>query len=272
MRATNDEGDSLWSPPGTGTTNAPTNSAPTFTDGASTSRDFNETIGDAAVLTALGIGTAVEATDTDAGDTLEYSLEGTDADKFGIIMASGQLQTKVGESYDRETKASYSVMVKADDSNGGTDTIAVTLNVTDQDEAPVAPAVPSVTSTSGSTTSVNVMWSAPSNTGRPAITSYDLQYREGMTGNWMDGPQDVNVTNSPIMGLKEDTEYQVQVRATNDEGDSLWSPPGTGTTNAPTNSAPTFTDGASTSAGLQRDYRRRGGLDGVGHRHGGRSD
>ena len=181
-----------------------TNSAPTFTDGASTSRDFNETIGDAAVLTALGIGTAVEATDTDAGDTLEYSLEGTDADKFGIIMASGQLQTKPGERYNYEADSSYSVTVKVEDGSGGSGTIAVTLNVTDQDEAPVAPAVPSVTSTSGSTTSVNVMWSAPSNTGRPAITSYDLQYREGMTGNWMDGPQDVNVTNSPIMGLKEE--------------------------------------------------------------------
>ena len=224
VRASNSDGDGTWSEPGTGRTRG--NRAPAF-PGMSTARSFAETAGDATVQSAGNVGAAVTATDQD-NDTLAYSLEGTDAGRFTIVSGSGQILTKVGESYDRETKASYSVMVKADDSNGGTDTIAVTLNVTDQDEAPVAPAVPSVTSTSGSTTSVNVMWSAPSNTGRPAITSYDLQYREGMTGNWMDGPQDVNVTNSPIMGLKEDTEYQVQVRATNDEGDSLWSPRGRG--------------------------------------------
>ena len=54
-----------------------TNAAPIFTNGASTSRDFNETIGDVAVTTASNIGTAVGATDTDTGDTLAYSLEGT---------------------------------------------------------------------------------------------------------------------------------------------------------------------------------------------------
>ena len=118
---------------------------------------------------------------------------------------------------------SYSVTVKADDQNGGTDTIAVTISVTDVTEKPLAPARPSVSS--GSTTSVNVMWTAPSNTGRPSITSYDLQYREGMTGDWMDGPQGVTGTSSTIMNLMEDTEYQVQVRATNSDGDGPWSQP-----------------------------------------------
>ena len=70
------------------------------------------------------------------------------------------------------------------------------------------------------------MWSAPSNTGRPPITSYDLQYRQGMTGSWMDGPQDVTSTSSAIMNLTEDMEYQVQVRASNSDGDSPWSEPG----------------------------------------------
>ena len=40
-------------------------------------------------------------------------------------------------------------------------------------------AAPSFTSsaTSGSATSLDVSWTAPANAGRPAITSYDLQYR-----------------------------------------------------------------------------------------------
>ena len=56
-----------------------TNAAPTFTEGFSTSRSFNETIGAAAVSTAANIGTPVAATDANTGDTLNYSLEGADA-------------------------------------------------------------------------------------------------------------------------------------------------------------------------------------------------
>ena len=211
------------------------NAAPEFS-GTNATWSFTETVGDAMVQSAGDVGNPVTATDDD-GHTLTYTLEGADKDEF-TIDSSGQIWTKVGERYDREAKASYSVIVKADDSNGGTDTIAVTVNVDNETERPLAPARPSVSS--GSTTSVNVMWSAPSNTGRPAITSYDLQYREGMTGNWMDGPQDVNVTNSPIMGLKEDTEYQVQVRASNSDGDGPWSSPGPGRTNVQGNRVPEF--------------------------------
>ena len=101
---------------------------PSFTEGTSTTRSVPEN-------TASGqdIGTAVAATDAD-NDTLTYSLGGTDADSFSIDTATGQLQTKAALDY--ETKTSYSVTVSVDDGNGGTDTIAVTINVTDVNEAP----------------------------------------------------------------------------------------------------------------------------------------
>ena len=213
------------------------NNAPEFTEGTSTTRSFTETVGGAMVQSAGNIGTAVTAMDDD-NDTLSYSLEGTDKDSFTIDSGTGQIKTKVGSKYDRETKASYSVTVKADDRNGGTDTIAVTINVTNVSERPLAPAAPSVFS--GSTTSVNVMWNAPSNTGRPAITSYDLQYRQGTSGSWTGGPQDVTGTTATIPLLTENTEYQVQVLASNSDGDGLWSQPGTGRTNAQGNMAPEF--------------------------------
>ena len=82
------------------------------------------------------IGAPVEAADLDDGDTLTYSLEGTDAASFEIVSASGQIRTKTGVTYDHETKPSYSVTVKASDGNGGTDTIEVTITVTDVDEDP----------------------------------------------------------------------------------------------------------------------------------------
>ena len=154
------------------------NNAPEFSS-TSTTRSFTETVGGATVQTAGNVGAAVTATDDD-NDTLTYTLEGTDKDEF-TIDSNGQIKTKVGQSYDRETKASYSVTVKADDQNGSTDTIAVTINVTDVTEKPLAPAVSSV-SAPGIT--LNVMWNAPSNTGRPAITSYDLQYKKNSDTDW----------------------------------------------------------------------------------------
>ncbi len=82
------------------------------------------------------IGDPVTAADPDTGDTLTYTLEGADLDSFDIDSASGQIQTKPGVTYDHESKSSYSVTVKADDNNGGTATIDVTITVADVDEPP----------------------------------------------------------------------------------------------------------------------------------------
>ena len=181
------------------------------------------------------------ATDAD-GDTLTYTMEGTDADSFTFDAATRRIKTKTGVTYDFEAKASYAVTIKADDGNGGTDTVAVTITLTDADEPPAAPAAPVVTATSGSTTSLDVSWSAPANSGKPAITSYDLQYRAGTSGSFTDGPQDVTGTSATVPSLTAGTAYEVQVRATNAEGDSGWSLSGSGSTNTAANNAPVFSD------------------------------
>ena len=241
------------------TDNDTANSAPTFTEGSSTSRAFSETLSDATVATASDIGAVVSATDTDTSDKLEYRLEGTEATKFGIISTSGQLRTNVGEKYDHEAKPSYAVTVRVMDGNGGSDTITVTLNVTDRNEAPLAPDAPQVSATSGSTTSLDVSWTAPTNTGRPGIDSYDLQYRVGNSGSFTNGPQDVTRTSAAIGNLAPNTSYQVHVRATNDEGNSRWSQNGDGTTNDLTRDP--ATDVPSTPTGLTARTRGRTQID-----------
>ena len=180
--------------------------------------------------TAAGqnVGAALTATDA---DTLTYTLEGTDAASFDIVSGSGQIQTRTGVTYNHEAKSTYTVVVKADDGNGGTDTVTVTIAVTDVDEPPGRPAAPTVSATAGSTTSLDVTWTAPTNTG-PAIASYDLQYRAGTSGNFTNGPQNVTGTSAAIGSLAADTSYEVQVRATNAEGDGDWSVAGTGRTTA----------------------------------------
>ena len=208
----------------------PRNNPPTFTEGDSTTRAFNETLGDAAITTASDIGRAVDATDPNTGTTLEYSLEGTDAPKFGIISTSGQIQTKVGERYDHEAKPSYTVTVRVVDGDGSPDKITVTLNVTDQIEAPLTPLAPIPLAPPASTSSLGVYWTPPTNTGRPGITSYDLRYKVQGASGWTNSPQDVTATSDTIRSLTPGTPYRVQVRATNADGDSSWSQSGTETT------------------------------------------
>ena len=196
--------------------------------------------------TAAGqnVGAALTATDADS-DTLTYTLEGTDAASFDIVSGSGQIRTRTGVTYNHEAKSTHTVVVKADDGNGGTDTVTVTITVTDVDEPPGQPAAPSVSATAGSTTSLDVTWTAPTNTG-PAIASYDLQYRAGTSGNFTNGPQNVTGTSAAIGSLAADTSYEVQVRATNAEGAGDWSVAGTGRTTA--TSAPGAPTGLSATA------------------------
>ena len=99
--------------------------------------------------------------------------------------------------------------------------------------------------TTASVSRVTVSWSAPDNAG-PAITDYDYQYREiedPRSGDWTvvddTAIPDTEVT---IQELAEDTEYEVQVRATSDEGTGVWSDSGDGETSA--NADPTISSAA----------------------------
>ena len=101
-----------------------------FSDGATTTRSLAEN-------TAGGqnVGAAIAATDPNSGDTLTYSLSGTDA--FAIDSATGQISTVATATYDHETTPSYSVTVSVSDGEGGTDSITVTITVTNVNETPV---------------------------------------------------------------------------------------------------------------------------------------
>ena len=186
-----------------------------------------------------------DAASEDAIDVLTYSLEGEHADFFDLVPLSAALGsgadiwTTDRHTYDHEAVSEYNVTVKVEDGDGGADTIAVTITVTDVDEPPLPPATPTVSAVSGSSDSLSVTWTAPDNSGKPDIESYDLRYRKGDTGDWTEGPQNVTATTATIGGLDEPSAYQVQVRATNDEGDSEWSPAGA-LVQGP-NTAPVFT-------------------------------
>ena len=205
------------------------NNDPVFAAGAMATRSLRENLGDATVSSAADLGAPFTATD-DTDDTLAYALEGADAGHFTVNTSTGQLRTKAGVNYDHEAKSQHLVTVKVVDGFGGTDTIAVTVNVTDRDEPPVKPAAPRVSATPEGPNTLFVEWTAPGNAGRPPIETYDVRYRKGTSGGWTDGPGDVTQTRATITGLDEASTYQVRVRAANAEGDGPWSDAGTGST------------------------------------------
>ena len=219
------------------------NAAPVFDDDALT-RSFAENAGP-----GTDVGDPVPmATDSD-NDALTYKLLGLDEASFDFDGSTRQITTKVGVDYDFEAQPSYTVNVKAIDENGAIAKVTVTINLMDVDEPPMVPDAPTVTATSGTTTSLDVSWTAPANDGRPHITSYDLRYCAGAPSDCMtdadftNGPPDRTGLSASIPGLLEGTRYQVQVRASNDEGDSGWSESGDGSTATPVNTAPTAADG-----------------------------
>ena len=67
-------------------------------------------------------------------ETLTYTLGGPDKDSFVLGPADGQLSTKADLNY--EAKNRYTVIVTATDPYLASDTITVTVEVTDVDEAP----------------------------------------------------------------------------------------------------------------------------------------
>ena len=78
------------------------------------------------------------ASDPDAGDTLSFSLVGTDASVFKIDADDGEIRLKSSANF--EAKNSYSVTIVATDSGSPSASIskAVTINVTDQNDNPVS--------------------------------------------------------------------------------------------------------------------------------------
>ena len=206
------------------------NETPTFKDGGSTTtRSVTEN-------SAAGthVGTAVSASDVD-GDTLTYSLSGTNASDFTIVSSSGQI--KVKSALDYEAKNTYSVMVEVTD--GETDsgqpdtstdtTITVTINITDADEPPSKPDAPTVTGNSTDLkTRLDVTWTPPDMTGKPPITDYDVRYKQTGTTTWSLWQPNATstATSTTLTNLEGGRGYDVQVRAGNHEGEGPWSDSG----------------------------------------------
>ena len=241
VRVKNDEGTGVWSSSVMGTTQQ--NQAPVFTNVSAISVSENST-GD--------IGT-VTATDGDSDDSIEgYGIvNDADGSQFEIGDRTGVLTFKVAPNYeapadvevtdpaDADYNNEYIVTVEATSGVGDrelTATQTFTVTVTDETEVPGTPATPTIAE--ATVNSLKIDWTAPTNTG-PNISAYDLRYiltsaDENVDANWTE-VEDAWTSGSleyTIGSLSQNTSYDVQVRAENDEGTSGWSDTVVGVTQA----------------------------------------
>ena len=138
------------------------NSAPTFSSMTAT-----RTLAENSGLGVNVVGGTITATDGD-GDTLTYSLTGTDAGKFEVD-SNGQIKTRsTGNpqnfNFENTSNNSFSVTVRVHDGKdaaGGTDTstiddtIAVTINLTNVNEEPDLTSPPTTLSKPENSTAVH---------------------------------------------------------------------------------------------------------------------
>ena len=111
------------------------------------------------------------ATDPD-GDELAYRLDGEDAWFFELhydVKKVPSVQTRTGARFDYETKDRYSFRVTADDGNGGTASLPVRVDITDDARAPVP--------------LIDPFLQAHYDEGTP-LDSFKLAMVEGTTATW----------------------------------------------------------------------------------------
>ena len=108
----------------------PVNTAPEFPPGPTT-RSVPEN-----ARANVTVGTPVVAGDAETAGQLSYTLTGSD--KFTVDSATGQIRVAANPMFDYETVPSHTVTVTATDPGTLTDSIIVTINVTNVNEPPNA--------------------------------------------------------------------------------------------------------------------------------------
>ena len=170
------------------------NDPPAFSaTGATRTVDENESVG-------TNVGPAIVATDPDDGDTLTYSITGTNAAGFTVTVG-GQIRT--GQILDHEDTDSYTLTLQVQDAGGLTDTITVTVTVTDVNEAPAY-------ATDTATRAVDENEASGSNVGA-VLTATDPDSGDTLT---------YSITGTNTAGFTVDSSGQIQTGQTLDHEDT----------------------------------------------------
>ena len=205
VKATNETGDSPWSGPSRGTTTSTVPAAPTGLTFTTT----RTTLGASWTAPADTGGVPIEA----YGYAIR--IDGRFVNGLADSLSSHLFEDLAAGTY-------YEVRISARNSVGfGAAVVGAVTLPTAVPETPEAPTL------SLSDVSMSITWSAPFDSGLE-ISGYSLRYRTG-SGAWTVADVGLSLAYA-VAGLSKNTEYEVQVRATNEDGNSDWSDSASGTT------------------------------------------
>ena len=183
------------------------------------------------------LGAPVSATDPE-DDPLTYSLSGEGSQH---IKVNDRGQLTLSGTLNHENAPYYTLILSVSDGKDGignpdsaTDaSITIIVKVQDVDEPPDTPTNVMVSTNAGNpTTALDVTWTPPHTSGIPTITGYDVQYRRLGQNAWLVHNSSGTATETSLDGLNSGTTYEVRIQAKNEEGESIWSAFGRGSTHA----------------------------------------
>ncbi|MEO5339744.1 MAG: DUF4347 domain-containing protein [Magnetococcus sp. MYC-9] len=209
------------------------NEAPVFSSGSTASIAENSS-------TSTTVYTAA-ASDVDSGDTLTYSLGGTDAASFSINSASGAVTLNSSANY--ETTTSYSITVTVTDSGGLTASQGVTVSVTNVNEAPTFSSGSTASIAENSSTSTVIYTAAASDVDSGDSVTYSLSGTDAASFSINSSSGAVTLNSSP--NYESTSSYSISVVATDSGGLASSQGVTVGVTNV--NEAPTFSSGSTAS-------------------------
>ena len=204
---------------------ATSNDAPTFDEGATATRSVAENVTGA-------VGNPVGATDSDSGDILTYSLGGTDAAFFVINTTTGQLSVPSGAPLDYENednKTSYNVTLSVRDEwdasgiadTATDDTITVTINLTDVNDAPAfdagaGPETRTVAENTASGTDLGAAFGASDVDDAASALTYSLEGTDA--ASFEVDSSTGQLKTKAALDYETDSSYQVVVKVTDSGG------------------------------------------------------
>ena len=213
VRATSLAGSSDWSPTVTGTPVAQRPSAPDLPSLTPGNGDLEVWWTEPSPNGASITGYEVEYSEGNSGDWTDLNFEGTGTGTIIDSLTNGQ---------------SYQVRVQMTSSAAGSSDWSPVATGIPVAQRPSAPDLPTLTPGNDE---LEVEWTAPSDNGDD-ITGYEVEYREGNSGDWSEHEFLGTGTSPTIEGLTNGRSYQVRVRAINSVGSGQWSDSVTGTPEA----------------------------------------
>ncbi len=168
----------------------------------------------ASVTVAVSSGDTAVATISPASVTLTSSDWSTGAN----VTVTGVNDDSDNEDDKRMVTLSHSA--SSTDSNYDGKTGTVSVDVSDDDEAPGQPVTGDLNL---GHKEVELLWSAPTDTGTSPITGYDVEYKPS-GGAWTDAGH-TGLEGKLLIAVTNNITYQVRVRAENNAGKGAWANP-----------------------------------------------